>query len=263
MERTVITASQTILVNSTQQNSCDFCFGVEKDAVLIIRITGEEKLAISFDVEVTNGSVFKMLVINDNNQEVVLHDHYDLNENCQATIAYSQLNSYPINADSNYRLLGIHASIQVLTVSITGCKKLFNQTTEHLAGETEANIDNYGVVLKDGFCNLVVKNIINKGYHNCKTHQTSRLLTYDKSATGKILPILYIDDDEVEASHACSLGQPDESQIYYLQSRGLSYSEALKLITIGYLLPITRIVDSEEINTILKEEIESKVQVNV
>ena len=263
MDKTVIKQSQTIMIDSSACCNAEYCFSVEKDADLIIKINGDKKISLNFDVEVKNGSLFKMLVINDNNEEVTLHDCYNINQSCQGIIAYSQLNNSPINADSYYRLSGINASVQVLSVSISSCKKVFNQVTEHLASQTTANIDNYGVVLKDGFCNMVVKNIISKGYHNCSTHQTNRLLTYDKSATGKILPILYIDDNEVEASHACSLGQPDENQIYYLQSRGLSYSEALRLITIGYLLPITKVVDSEEINTILKEEIESKVQINV
>ena len=106
---------------------------------------------------------------------------------------------------------------------------------------------------------MVVKNTIVKGANGSSTHQTSRLLTYDKTSVGKILPVLYIYDNDVAASHAASLGQPDSDQLYYLQSRGLSYGEALKLIIIGYLLPITTVISDEQLGNTLKEEIEMKV----
>ena len=75
----------------------------------------------------------------------------------------------------------------------------------------------------------------------------------------EVLPVLLIDENEVKASHATTLGQPDENQLYYLQTRGLSRSQALGLLTLGYLLPISELFDNEEIKEKLKNEIEKKV----
>ena len=35
------------------------------------------------------------------------------------------------------------------------------------------------------------------------------------------VPVLCIDEHDVKASHAMTLGQPDEEQLYYLQTRGI------------------------------------------
>lgn len=35
-------------------------------------------------------------------------------------------------------------------------------------------------------------------------------------------PILLIDEDDVEAGHAASVGRVDPEQLYYLMSRGIS-----------------------------------------
>jgi Fe-S cluster assembly protein SufD len=44
-----------------------------------------------------------------------------------------------------------------------------------------------------------------------------------------------------------------------LQSRGLSRSESLKLITLGYLLPIIEVIDDDNIKERLSLEISKKV----
>ena len=55
------------------------------------------------------------------------------------------------------------------------------------------------------------------------------------------------------------MGQPDSEQIFYMQTRGLTRQQAMRLITIGYLMPVTEVIDDEELNTLLKKEIETKV----
>ncbi len=260
MTNLLIRENKTVKLNSDIATSEVLDIVVENKAALIVEVNGQKPFELTIHCKVKENTPFTCLLINNNNEEVRINDSYTIERDGKAIVAYSQLNNEKVQADSKYDLVGEGAEIRALSVSITGTNKSFNQQTNHLAHHTVAHIDNYGVVLANGRCELVVNNTIAKGYHNCDTHQTSRLLTYDKTAQGKILPILRIDDNEVTASHACSLGQPDENQIYYLQTRGLSYDEALQLITIGYLMPITKIIDDENVNTILKEEIELKVK---
>lgn len=260
MANLLIKENTKISFDSDSSNTASLSVVVTDNSSLIIDVKGHEKMDLTIDCKVNENVQFSCLLLNNNENEITINDNYTVERDAKATIAYSQLNNQKVLTNSNYDLVSEGADVRVLSVSITSTQKSFNQNTNHLAGHTTAHIDNYGVVLANGRCELVVKNTIARGYHNCDTHQTSRLLTYDKTAQGKILPILCIDDNEVTASHACSLGQPDENQIYYLQTRGLSYDEALGLITIGYLLPITKIIDDESINTILKEEIEQKVK---
>lgn len=263
MSKTLLNENKTIEINENDGENVSLDFCVESKVSLLIKISSKQKIKVNVDVEVKDGSEFALLLLNSSDEHVDINDNYQIYGNSQVVIAYSQLNQSSITTNSQYNLLAPYANLKVLSVSITNEKNNFNQNVNHLASNTKAQVDNYGIVEANGNCLLVVKNVINKGYKQCETHQKNRLLTYDSSSVGKILPILIIDDNDVVASHAASLGQPDENQLYYLQSRGLTYSEALKLITIGYLMPITKIVDNKEVNEILKNEIETKVNGNV
>ncbi len=263
MSRVILNTDTTFELDSDTYADATYYLEINGDVTLVIKLTGNLDFQLKIDAVVTADSTFKMLLMNNINSKLIIEDQYDLYQGAQGTIAYCQMNSAPVVTDSVYNLKGQQAAVRSLTVSITAEKNVFQQTCNHLAGQTKGDIDNFGIVLANGNCEMIVKNSINKGFHDCKTHQTSRLLTYDKTSVGNILPILYIDDDQVEASHACSLGQPDEEQIYYLQTRGLTYQQALRLISIGYLMPITKIVDDAELNDLIKNEIETKVTMYV
>ena len=64
------------------------------------------------------------------------------------------------------------------------------------------------------------------------------------------MPILKIDCDDIEASHACSIGNLNENHIFYLMSRGISEDEARKLIVEGYLNPISSYFDEQNASEI-------------
>ena len=52
--------------------------------------------------------------------------------------------------------------------------------------------------------------------------QESRVLMLSEKARGDANPILLIDEDDVTAGHAASVGRVDPTQLYYLMSRGIS-----------------------------------------
>ena len=51
-----------------------------------------------------------------------------------------------------------------------------------------------------------------------------------------ISPNMFIDLDDVEARHGSIIGSFKEDSIFYLMSKGISYSDTLKLLIKGYLL---------------------------
>jgi Fe-S cluster assembly scaffold protein SufB len=47
---------------------------------------------------------------------------------------------------------------------------------------------------------------------------------------------MFIDLDDVEARHGSVIGSFNEDQVFYLMSKGISYSDTLKLLIKGYIL---------------------------
>lgn len=67
-----------------------------------------------------------------------------------------------------------------------------------------------------------------------KAEQNSKAILLHKEAYMVAKPQLEIYIDELEASHGSTTGQLDENQLFYLQSRGISYIEARKMLVIAF-----------------------------
>lgn len=86
------------------------------------------------------------------------------------------------------------------------------------------------------------------------------LLTNQAEANSK--PVLRIYSDDVKASHGSTIGQIDEDEIFYLQSRSISRIKAIEFLGQGFLNEIIFRLGSNEIkqyfSKILAHELESK-----
>ena len=78
-------------------------------------------------------------------------------------------------------------------------------------------------------------------------------------ARGDANPILLIDEDDVTAGHAASVGRVDPIQLFYLMSRGISQKEAERLVIHGFLAPVVTALPIESVKRQLTEVIELTV----
>jgi Fe-S cluster assembly scaffold protein SufB len=62
-----------------------------------------------------------------------------------------------------------------------------------------------------------------------------RVLLLSPRARAVAVPNLEIETDQVSCSHAATVGNIDEEEIFYLQSRGLTDVQARKMIVDGFL----------------------------
>ena len=67
-----------------------------------------------------------------------------------------------------------------------------------------------------------------------KAEQNSKAILLHEKAYMASKPQLEIYIDELEASHGATTGQLDTKQLFYLQSRGISYVEARKMLVIAF-----------------------------
>ncbi len=151
-----------------------------------------------------------------------------------------------------------HSDMELTSVCIAAHKHWhidWNQYHSHTTGI----MHHFAVVEENGDYLMEASGRIVQGAYEAQSHQSSRVLTMSQKQRSEVLPILYIDENNVKASHATTLGQPDETQLYYLQSRGLSRNAALGLLRMGYLMPIVHVVDDETWQGQLQQEMEEKV----
>ena len=136
----------------------------------------------------------------------------------------------------------------------------FTTSIVHFGKNTEGHILKHGV-MKDSATSIF--NGIGKIEHGAtksNAEQTSRVLMLNEKARGDANPILLIDEDDVTAGHAASVGRVDPLQLYYLMSRGISKTEAERLVIHGFLAPVVNALPIEGVKKQLVEVIERKVR---
>ncbi|OAA31409.1 hypothetical protein AT15_07900 [Kosmotoga arenicorallina S304] len=123
------------------------------------------------------------------------------------------------------------------------------------APESTTEIEGIGAV--SGNSKAVFRGFVDikKGAKNSSgTEHSSTIILSDK-ATVQAIPGLFVDENEVNASHAASAGTIENDKIYYLMTRGLTMNEALKLIVNGAFEPVL-----QEIEEIFGNEIPGGVR---
>ena len=72
-------------------------------------------------------------------------------------------------------------------------------------------------------------------------------------------PILLIDENDVTAGHAASIGQVDPEDMYYLMSRGLDKATAERLVVRGFLGSVIVEIPVKEVRDEMIATIEEKI----
>jgi Fe-S cluster assembly protein SufD len=100
---------------------------------------------------------------------------------------------------------------------------------------------------------------IEKGAEKANGEQAENILMLSEKARGDANPILLIDEDDVKAGHAASVGRVSEESIYYLMSRGIDRQEAERLIILGFLEPVVAEIPIDEVKNRLRQALERKL----
>lgn len=141
------------------------------------------------------------------------------------------------NANINYKLKTIANGVQK-----------YDLVLYHHAKNTISNITNNGVNLT-GNINFNVTGIVYNGITDCEINQANRIVTFNDQKC-VINPKLLIDENDVVANHSALIGKFSEDELFYLQSRGITYNEAITLLVKGFLLED---LQDERLNKILEK----------
>lgn len=163
-------------------------------------------------------------------------------------------------SDNHTVLKGEGGIVDVKSVGMGAGKMRANVTStiNHEARYTKSDIQ-AREVMKDeasSILNSITK--IERGASKSDGQQSGKVLMLNAKARGDANPILLIDENDVTAGHAASVGQVDDLQIYYLMSRGISQAEAEKLIVFGFLDAVISEIPSKALKEQLHQVIERK-----
>ena len=167
------------------------------------------------------------------------------------------------NASLNETIVlnGKGATCNILNVLLVGGNGVLesNIMLEHMCKETISDFANYAIAVDQAQMVLNNNAKIVKGACKSVVRQKAKGLTLSKSAKIKAMPNLYIDEYDVIANHAASIGSISKEDLFYLMSRGLDEKEASKLIVLGFVQPLLDKIEDVELRKEISEHFVSKL----
>ncbi|HCY9391447.1 TPA: Fe-S cluster assembly protein SufD [Enterococcus faecalis] len=175
--------------------------------------------------------------------------------------ALGVMNDGDVVADFDSDLVGEGAHSEVKVVAISAGKQTQGIDTRltNKAPYSIGHILQHGVIRERGTLTFNGIGHILKGAKGADAQQESRVLMLSDKARGDANPILLIDENEVTAGHAASVGRVDPEEMYYLMSRGLRKEEAERLVIRGFLGSVITAIPVKEVQNEFVEVIEGKL----
>lgn len=206
---------------------------IKEDTSLCIQYIGTEKSKLRIDIEVKENVHFHLKETREGAKTKVKYE-YRLKKNSEMRI-HKCNHVEEIEEKDLFWLEEEGARLFYTLQTLALGEEVYDIAVYHMAPRTDCYLTNKAVSMEEGKVSFHVNNIVQKGKVGCTIDQNSRIITLnDKKQV--IKPILLIDENDVSACHSAHIGSFEEETLFYLQSRGIPYKEAIKLLLTGFLL---------------------------
>jgi Fe-S cluster assembly scaffold protein SufB len=175
--------------------------------------------------------------------------------------ALAQLGSRLVRSRVDNHLAGDRASVEQVEIVFGGGDQLFDLTsfTHHAGRDTTGNLLSKGALLDRARSFMKGMIVIDRSAVGTDSFLGEFGMNLSKATRSVAIPSLEIDQPDCRrAAHASSVGPIDETQLFYLESRGIPPDEARKFIVMGFLEPVVARVPQVDAQDRLRALLEAK-----
>ncbi|EAZ96765.1 iron-regulated ABC transporter, membrane-spanning permease [Flavobacteria bacterium BAL38] len=150
-------------------------------------------------------------------------------------------------------------------ITIIGDKQHVDHYTlvQHATPNCESH-QNYKTILNDSSTGVFNGKIfVEKEAQKTDAFQQNNNILIGDKATINAKPQLEIFADDVKCSHGCTIGQLDESAMFYMQQRGIPKKEAKALLMYAFTSEVTNSIKIPELKAKIARLIANKLGVNM
>jgi len=203
-------------------------------------------------------------------------------------IKIQRLNSFSRHLESRFSTVEASGKVNYISVELGGKEAVVNYMTDLKGDESEGHVKSvylgFGERVIDlshhmnHFGKRTNSDMIFKGalkdkskkafrgtldFKNGSTHSEGNEEEFTILLSPKVksyaIPLLLCREDDVIGNHAASNGQIDEEKLFYIMSRGMSESEAKKIIIESHIRPIIDLIPVESIKDIILAAVEKEL----
>lgn len=114
-----------------------------------------------------------------------------------------------------------------------------------LTGESRASYEGLIEIIEDA--------------QNTDTYLQTHSMLLSPRAKGDSIPSLIVKTDNVKASHGGTVGEIDEAQVFYMQSRGIARADAVRILVEGYFEEVIERLHDPHLEQLVRERIAEKI----
>ncbi len=165
----------------------------------------------------------------------------------------------------NFYHFGEHIDSTLKGITIIGEKQHVDHYTlvNHATPNCESH-QNYKTIIGDSATGVFNGKIyVEKEAQKTNAFQQNNNILVSEKATINAKPQLEIFADDVKCSHGCTIGQLDESAMFYMQQRGIPKKEARALLMFAFCNEVLESVKIPELKQRVTKIIASKLEVKL
>ncbi len=221
---------------------------VVKTCNLEIEIDLKQESKLNINLNISNNSHLNLTVLTKGQTGKIQYE-YSLGKNSTCDVLkFHALKS--IKEMIKVNLNGLNSCFNYNFKSIATSKETYDFYIFHNSKNTNSNIKNNSVCISSGNIIYQVSSFVPKDVTGCIVNQSNRIINLTNNKC-EIKPNLYIDCNDVEASHSALIGKFSDDELFYLQSRGIDYNSALNLLIKGFLT--SDVLNKKVLNNINKK----------
>ncbi len=189
------------------------------------------------------------------------HRHAEIGEAASLRWALAQLGGRLVRSRVDNRLAGARSSVEQVEIVFGSEEQLFDLTsfTTHVGRDTTGDLLSKGALLDRSRSYMKGLITIEKTAIGTDSFLGEFGMNLSKATRSVAIPSLEIDQPDCRrAAHSSSVGPIDETQLFYLESRGIPPDEARKFIVLGFLEPVVARVPLASAQARLRELLEEK-----
>lgn len=181
---------------------------------------------------------------------------FDLAKNSTATFRFYHVGAKKgqhriasrVEKDSSFTLAGANRLSNAQHIDIWA-------ESEHVGANSHSETTVWNVLSDEA---VAVFNGMIRIVQNCpqtKAYQSNKTLLLSEKARVYSLPKLEISTDDVKCSHGASISSLDDSQLFYLQSRGINKEQGEKMLIEAFTQPVLQFLPKHLIAESLQKEL--------
>jgi Fe-S cluster assembly protein SufD len=234
-------------------------------ATLVLEQVGSVTLADNIEVSVADGAQLTLVTLATWDDDAVQAQHVRLRVGRDAKVVHVQV---ALGGDLvrqftsvQYAGRGGEAELYGLYFADAGQHFEHRQLVDHSVPDCRSYVGYRGALQGESAHTVWVGDVvIRAAATGTETYEINRNLLLSDGARADSVPNLEIETGEVvSAGHASATGRFDDEQLFYLMARGITESEARKLVVRGFFTELINKIPVEELRTRLGDAIEARL----